>query len=58
MSLLASIPSPSSGTLELGPFTVHMVWMWTDDEAVDIVVKRTSAEDDIAPWVAGRDAKE
>lgn len=24
MSLLASIPSPSSGTLELGPFTVHM----------------------------------
>jgi len=35
-----------------------MVWMWTDDEAVDIVVKRTSAEDDIAPWVAERDAKE
>ncbi len=24
VSLLASIPSPSSGTLELGPFTVHM----------------------------------
>jgi uncharacterized cupin superfamily protein len=35
-----------------------MVWMWTDDEAVDIVVKRTSAEDDIAPWVARRDTKE
>ena len=24
MSLLASIPSPSSGTLDLGPFTIHM----------------------------------
>ena len=34
-----------------------MVWMWTEDEAVDIVVKRTSAEDDIAPWISGRGAK-
>lgn len=33
-----------------------LVWMWTADEAVDILVKRTSAEDDLAPWVAGRDA--
>jgi uncharacterized cupin superfamily protein len=33
-----------------------MVWMWTDDEAVDILVKRTSAEDDLAPWVVGGDA--
>ena len=24
MTLLASIPSPSSGTLELGPLTIHM----------------------------------
>ena len=24
MSLLASIPSPSSGTIELGPLTIHM----------------------------------
>ena len=24
MSTLASIPSPSSGTLDLGPLTVHM----------------------------------
>jgi uncharacterized cupin superfamily protein len=27
-----------------------MIWMWTDDDAVDIVVKRSSAEEDIAPW--------
>jgi uncharacterized cupin superfamily protein len=27
-----------------------MIWMWTDDDAVDIIVKRSSAEDDIAPW--------
>jgi hypothetical protein len=26
-----------------------MIWMWTDDDAVDIVVKRSSAEEDIAP---------
>jgi hypothetical protein len=30
-----------------------MVWVWTDDEAVDLVVKRSSAEDDAAPWTAG-----
>ena len=35
-----------------------MVWMWTDDDAVDIIVKRSNAEDDIAPWVAGHDAEE
>jgi hypothetical protein len=27
-----------------------MVWVRTDDDAVDIVVKRSSALDDIAPW--------
>ena len=27
-----------------------MVWLWTDDDAVDIIVKRSSAVDDIAPW--------
>jgi uncharacterized cupin superfamily protein len=27
-----------------------MIWMWTDDDAVDIVVKRSSALDAIAPW--------
>lgn len=27
-----------------------MVWMWTADDAVDIVVERSSAVDAIAPW--------
>lgn len=27
-----------------------LVWMWTDDEAVDLVVERGSAVDDAAPW--------
>lgn len=31
-----------------------MIWMWTDDEAVDLVVARSSAVDDISPWVAER----
>ena len=30
-----------------------MVWVWTADDAVDLVVKRSSAEDDIAPWTTG-----
>ena len=30
-----------------------MVWVWTDDDAVDIVVKRSSAVDDFAPWTSG-----
>jgi uncharacterized cupin superfamily protein len=30
-----------------------MVWVWTADDAVDIVVKRSSAVDDVAPWAAG-----
>jgi len=30
-----------------------MVWVWTDDDAVDMIVKRSSAVDDIAPWTAG-----
>jgi hypothetical protein len=30
-----------------------MVWIWTDDDAVDIVVKRSSGLDDIAPWTSG-----
>jgi uncharacterized cupin superfamily protein len=34
-----------------------MVWLGTDDDSVDIVVKRSSAEDDIAPWIAASDAK-
>lgn len=27
-----------------------MVWMWTEDGAVDMVVERNSAADDLAPW--------
>jgi uncharacterized cupin superfamily protein len=27
-----------------------MIWMWTADDAVDIVVERSSAVDAIAPW--------
>ena len=27
-----------------------MVWVWTGDDAVDIIVERGSAVDDIAPW--------
>jgi uncharacterized cupin superfamily protein len=27
-----------------------LVWMWTEDESVDLVVKRSNAEDDLAPW--------
>jgi len=31
-----------------------MVWMWTADDAVDMIVERSSALDDAAPWAAGR----
>ena len=27
-----------------------LVWMWTDDGAVDLVVERGRAADDLAPW--------
>ena len=30
-----------------------LIWMWTADEAIDIVVKRSSVEDDLAPWTTG-----
>jgi len=30
-----------------------MIWMWTDDDAVDIIVERSSAVDETAPWTAG-----
>ncbi len=29
-----------------------MIWTWTADDAVDIIVKRTGALDDAAPWTA------
>jgi uncharacterized cupin superfamily protein len=28
------------------------IWVWTDDDSVDIVVERSSAVDDVAPWTA------
>ena len=28
-----------------------LVWVWTADDAVDMVVKRSSKVDDIAPWI-------
>jgi uncharacterized cupin superfamily protein len=30
-----------------------MIWVWTADDAVDLVVKRSSAVDDAAPWTTG-----
>ena len=35
-----------------------MVWVWTADDAVDLVVKRSSAVDDVAPWTAGENAND
>jgi hypothetical protein len=29
------------------------IWAWTDDDAVDLVVKRSSAVDPLAPWTTG-----
>jgi len=34
-----------------------LVWMWTEDDAVDIVVKRSSAVDDAAPWTSPANAE-
>jgi len=31
-----------------------MVWMWTEDGAIDIVVERNSAVDQAAPWTTGQ----
>jgi uncharacterized cupin superfamily protein len=30
-----------------------MVWVWSADDAVDLVVERSSAVDDAAPWASG-----
>jgi uncharacterized cupin superfamily protein len=30
----------------------EMIWMWTADDAVNIIVERSSALDDAAPWIA------
>jgi uncharacterized cupin superfamily protein len=31
-----------------------MVWVWTDDDSVDLIVERSSAVDDVAPWTTGQ----
>ncbi len=30
-----------------------MVWVWSNDDSVDLIVKRSSALDDAAPWTRG-----
>jgi hypothetical protein len=35
-----------------------MVWMWTADDSVDMIVDRGGALDDIAPWSAGTNRTE
>ncbi|HEV2592716.1 MAG TPA: cupin domain-containing protein [Gaiellaceae bacterium] len=35
-----------------------IVWMWTEDGAVDLVVERSSAVDALAPWTTARDGSE
>jgi uncharacterized cupin superfamily protein len=36
----------------------NLVWTWTADDAVDIIVKRSSAVEDIAPWTTGTNKSE
>ncbi len=31
-----------------------MVWTWTEDGSVDLIVERSSSVDDAAPWTAGQ----
>ena len=35
-----------------------MVWMWTADDAVNMIVERSNALDDAAPWIAGQNEAE
>jgi hypothetical protein len=35
-----------------------MVWTWTADGAVDMIVERTNALEDAAPWIAGQNEAE
>lgn len=48
---VAMFSSTSAAGAVVYPDT-DMVWMWTEDGAVDVVVERSSAVDDAAPWVA------
>lgn len=31
-----------------------LIWMWTADDAVDVVVEQGNAVDDLAPWTTGK----
>jgi len=35
-----------------------MVWTWTADDAVNMIVERSNALDDAAPWAAGQNEAE
>ena len=55
---LARVAMFSSSVATVGAVVypdTDMVWVWTADDAVDIVVKRSSAVDDAAPWIAGEE---
>ena len=35
-----------------------MIWVWSADDAVDMVVRRSSAVDETAPWTSGEGGPE
>jgi uncharacterized cupin superfamily protein len=52
----ARVAMYSSGGAAVGAVVYpdsDLVWTWTADDAVDIIVKRSSAVEDIAPWTTG-----
>jgi uncharacterized cupin superfamily protein len=49
---VAMFSSSSTAGAVVYPDT-DLIWMWTEDGAVDIVVERSSAVDEAAPWTAG-----
>jgi uncharacterized cupin superfamily protein len=51
---VAMFSSASAAGAVVYPDT-DMIWSWTEDGAVDIVVERSSAVDDAAPWVKKHD---
>jgi uncharacterized cupin superfamily protein len=51
---VAMFSSASAAGAVTYPDTDH-VWMWTEDDAVDVMVKRSSAVDGLAPWTTARD---
>jgi uncharacterized cupin superfamily protein len=48
----------SSSTATVGAVVypdTDMVWVWSADDAVDMIVERSGALEDIAPWMTGED---